>query len=156
MRKLTPKWEGPFKVLKADSHTVWLQLPDNMRVKNSFHVSKFKYHRLVRFPGQKEQDVIANHGRITTHSDDGKEAVRVEWEFDNILDYGKADNGRWIYKIKRKEPHAPSWQPAGEMKEVEPDILRKFHKRHGTEPPYGLPKKVKAKTQGATRSGRWE
>ena len=39
IKKLTPKWEGPYEVTKTSSHAVTLKLPDNMKFKNTFHVS---------------------------------------------------------------------------------------------------------------------
>src|SRR5436190_4920989 len=94
--KLAPRWEGPFKVLRASSHTVQLELPLNMKINNTFHV------QLVRrwdpdagVPGQKdtEVNVRANRGRVMVRTDNFQEVQ--EYGFDEILDYGKVDNGRW-------------------------------------------------------------
>jgi hypothetical protein len=88
--KLTPRWEGPFVVTKASSHAVTLALPDNFKVKNTFHVSLVKRWTEGGIEGQKEtiQDVRANQGRVITRPDDHVEAM--EWQFNKILDYGKA------------------------------------------------------------------
>ena len=68
-------------------------------------------------PGQErtQQDVRANRGRTITRTDDGDEVV--EWRFEEILDYGKADNGRWQYFVKWEgKGHALTWQPATDLR----------------------------------------
>ena len=72
-----------------------LQLPANMKIFNTFHVSRVHpYRGDDGIPGQGEaqSDVRANRGRVVTQTDEGEEAQ--EWKFESILDYGKADNRR--------------------------------------------------------------
>ncbi|KAI0994504.1 hypothetical protein K3495_g13678, partial [Podosphaera aphanis] len=57
--KLSPKWEGPFKVVKSSSHAVTLKLPQNMKITPTFHVSLIQPFPMERFPGQKDEDVLS-------------------------------------------------------------------------------------------------
>ena len=132
--KLTPRWEGPFLVQKSSSHAVTLKLPANMKVFNTFHV------QLVRpwtphdgIPGQAMTDteVRANQGRVVTRTDDHVEVQ--EWRFEKILDFGKADNGRWQYRVKWVAPHKPTWQPATDLKGCD-DAIWEFHDAHPEKP----------------------
>jgi len=87
--KLTPRWEGPFKVLKVSSHAVMLQLPVNMKINNTFHVSMVRRWTGEGIAGQENaaQDVTANQGRVITRTDDHQE--EVEWLFKSVLDHRK-------------------------------------------------------------------
>lgn len=130
-QKLEPRWEGPFPVTKASSHAVTLKLPANMRVFNTFHVSLVRpYRNKEGIPGQEQTagDVRANRGRMITRTDD-EEEVRWEWEFEDILDYGKADNGRWQYLIKWVGYDEPTWQPATDLRGCD-DAIWAFHDAH--------------------------
>lgn len=132
--KLEPRWEGPFKVTKASSHAVTLQLPANMRIFNTFHVSLVRpYRGEDGIPGQEdtERDVRANRGRVVTRTDDGEEVV--EFRFEDILDYGKADNGRWQYLIKWEGHDRPTWQPATDLRGCD-DAIWAFHDAHPEAP----------------------
>jgi hypothetical protein len=142
MEKLTPRWEGPFKVLKASSHAVTLDLPSNMRVFNTFHVSLVRPRRGQGVPGQSqtEQDIPANQGRVMARTDGHNDKPTIEWEFEKILDYGKADNGRWHYLVKWKAPHEPSWQKVSDLKGCD-DAIWEFHDSHPNYP--GPPSWVK-------------
>jgi hypothetical protein len=131
MSKLAPRWEGPFKVTKASSHAVTLQLPKNMRVFNTFHVSLVRPPRGQGIPGQDQTntDIQANQGRVMIRSDDNEDPPVVEWEFEKILDYAKLDNGRWHYLVQWAAPHEPSWQPAKNLQGCD-DAIWAFHDSH--------------------------
>jgi hypothetical protein len=130
-KKLEPRWEGPFRVTKASSHAVTLHLPANMRVFNTFHVSRVRPYRGNQgLRGQEPDDLPANHGREVVRTDDGVEAI--EWRFKELLDYGKADNGRWQYLVEW-EGHAPTWQPATDLRGCDEAIWR-FHDAHLDKP----------------------
>jgi len=132
--KLDPRWEGPFLVTKASSHAVTLKLPANMRIFNTFHVSLVRPYRGDKgIPGQEEveQDVRANRGRVVTRTDDGEEVQ--EWRFEAILDYGKADNGRWQYLVKWEGHEEPTWQPATDLRGCD-DAIWEFHNSHPEAP----------------------
>jgi transposase InsO family protein len=132
--KLAPRWEGPFRVLKASSHAVTLALPQNMKIKNTFHVKLVRRWEQEGMPGQElaEQEVRANRGRIMSRTDDFQEVE--EWEFEDILDYGKSENGRWHYQIKWKDYEEPTWQPATDLKGCDERIWQ-FHDAHPDLPP---------------------
>lgn len=127
--KLAPRWEGPFRVEKASSHAVTLKLPANMAIFPTFHVSKVKRCEGVELAGQGEieDNVRANHGRIVTRNDDEKDVV--EWKFEKILGYGKADNGRWQYQVKWTGHEEATWQPATDLRGCDDDIWD-FHDAH--------------------------
>jgi len=128
--KLTPRWEGPFEVIKASSHAVQLRLPVNMKsIKNVFHVSMVRHWAPEGIPGQEHaaQDVVANHGRVITRTDDHQEEVR--WKFKSIMDYRKQQNGRWEYLVEWEGTDAPSWQPAANLKGCE-EVLWEYHDAH--------------------------
>lgn len=127
--KLEPRWEGPFVVTKASSHAVTLELPANMRIFPTFHVSMVRPFTDKGMPGQEHThgDVRANQGRVVTRTDDERDVV--EWKFDSIMDYGKADNGRWQYLVKWHGHHQPSWQPAADLKGCD-DAIWAYHDQH--------------------------
>ncbi|KAI0992244.1 hypothetical protein K3495_g15942, partial [Podosphaera aphanis] len=128
--KPSPKWEGPFKVVKSSSHAVTLKLPQNMKITPTFHVSLIQPFPMERFSGQKDEDVHANKGRIIQRTDNHEEVI--EYRFDEIMDYGKADNGHWQYLIKWTD-HAPSWQPATDLRGCD-DAIWHFHDAHPDNP----------------------
>jgi hypothetical protein len=147
-QKLDVRWEGPFEVTKTSSHAVTLRLPTNMKIFNTFHVSMVRPHRGgapgVGLPGQDatQQDVRANRGRVVVRNDDDEETE--EWEFESILDCGKADNGRWQYLVKWVG-YEPSWQPATDLRGCD-DAIWDFHKAHPDKPgpPAWVSRKKKA------------
>lgn len=152
--KLDIRWEGPFEVTKASSHAVTLKLPANMKIFNTFHVSRVRpYRGDSGIPGQEHtnREVRANRGREVVRTDDEQEAI--EWRFEAILDYGKADNGRWQYLVKWAGYDEPTWQPATDLKGCD-DAIWRFHNEHPEAP--GPPQWVRRPAQqpGATRAER--
>jgi len=133
VQKLEPRWEGPFRVTKVSSHAVTLQLPANMKIFNTFHVSLVRPHRREGIAGQDQADgdVRANRGRTVTRTDNGEDAV--EWRFESIMDYGKADNGRWQYLVKWEDHDTPTWQPATDLRGCD-DAIWYFHDSHPDHP----------------------
>jgi transposase InsO family protein len=152
-KKLEPRWEGPFEVIKASSHAVTLKLPANMKIFNTFHVSLVRPFVKEGIPGQEEvqQDVRANRGRVITRTDDGEEVQ--EWRFEEILDYGKADNGRWQYLVKWEGFDNPTWQPATDMRGCD-DAIWEFHDAHPDKPgpPAWVPKRKKTRPSREPRT----
>jgi hypothetical protein len=131
--KLEPRWEGPFEVTKASSHAVTLRLPANMKIFNTFHVSMVRPYRSSGMQGQEQcndDDVRANRGRVVTRTDDGEEVQ--EWRFNSLLDYGKADNGRWQYLVEW-DGHEPTWQPATDLRGCD-DAIWAYHDAHPEAP----------------------
>jgi hypothetical protein len=142
-KKLEPRWEGPFEVMKTSSHAVTLRLPANMKIFNTFHVSMVRpYRGGTGIPGQEaiQQDVRANRGRAITRDDDGNETE--EYRFEKILDCGKAENGRWQYLVKWEGYAEPTWQPATDLRGCD-DAIWDFHEAHPDRPgpPSWVPKR---------------
>jgi hypothetical protein len=150
-QKLEPRWEGPFQVTKTSSHAVTLRLPANMKIFNTFHVSMVRPYRKKGIPGQEQthDDVRANRGRTVTRTDDGDDVV--EWRFEDILDYGKADNGRWQYLVKWEGYDTPTWQPATDLRGCD-DAIWRFHDAHPDHP--GPPAWVKKRHYDGGQEGR--
>lgn len=139
--KLSQRWEGPFQVVKCSSHAVTLRLPANMKISPTFHVSMVRHRPAEKFAGQEDSDLSMNKGRVIVRTD-GHDDV-VEWEFERILDYGKADNGRWQYRVQWRG-HPPSWQPAGDLRGCD-DAIWSFHDAHPELP--GPPSWVRRRRQ---------
>jgi hypothetical protein len=59
----------------------------------TFYVSLVQRWSPVRVPGQEDEDLPVNNGRVIERTDKHQDVV--EWKFNEILDFGKADNGRW-------------------------------------------------------------
>lgn len=148
-KKLEPRWEGPFKVKSASSHSVTLDLPVNMKIHNTFHVKRVKpFEGNAGLPGQDPgSDIRANYGRVVTRTDDGREVV--EWKFNRILDCYKAENGRWQYLIEW-DGHEPTWQPASDLRDC-PEAVRKFHEENPDKP---KPPNLRLGGRGGTGKGR--
>ena len=93
-------------------------------------------HRREGIAGQDQADgdVRANRGRTVTRTDNGEDAV--EWRFESIMDYGKADNGRWQYLVKWEDHDTPTWQPATDLRGCD-DAIWYFHDSYPDHP--GLP-----------------
>jgi hypothetical protein len=130
---LAPKYEGPFEVIQAASHNVKLKLPDNIKVNNVFHVSKVKLWTTPVLPQQQDQasEVRANEGRKITRTDDVDDRPQALWEVEDILDYGQNVARRWVYLVKYKGHHPPSWQPAKDLDVPQMvDALWEFHDSH--------------------------
>ena len=76
VQKLDPRWEGLFEVTKASSYAVTLQLLANIKIFNTFYVSRVRRCRSNNsIPGQGEaqSNVRANRGRVVTRTDEGEE-----------------------------------------------------------------------------------
>jgi hypothetical protein len=71
-----------------------------MKIFNTFHVAMVRpYHDNV-VPGQSKtnDNIRANRGREVVRTDD---SVKTEkWCYENVMDFGKANNGRWQYLVK--------------------------------------------------------
>ena len=137
---LAPRYEGPFEVIQASSYAVKLRLPDNIKVNNVFYVSKVKPYAEPDLPQQRDQarEVRANQGREITRTDDVDDRPQALWEVEDVLDYGQAENRRWMYFVKYKG-HPPSWQPAKDLDLPQMHaMLRRFHNAH-PELPAGRP-----------------
>ncbi|KAI0991933.1 hypothetical protein K3495_g16254, partial [Podosphaera aphanis] len=123
VKKLNPRWDGPFRVVKASPQTVTVDLPNNVRIFPTFHVSNVQLRTDERATGQEDEDIRANHGRVVVRSDNQKD--EVEWRFENIIGYEQMQNRRWYYRIKWTDG-STTWEPASNLKGCD-DALWKFH-----------------------------
>lgn len=128
-------------MIKTSPNTVTVKLPRNMKIFPTFHTSMVKPRDMERAPGQEDEDLLANDGRIVVRTDNNEEIVK--WEFKEILNYGQAENGRWIYEIEWKDG-TRSWQPARDLEGCD-DIIWKFHDEHPRLP--GPPRWVKRRAR---------
>ena len=81
--KLMPKWIGPFKIVRKVADTAYeLELPANLKLHDTFHVSLLK-------PYRSDGTVQPPPPELTT---DGT----VEWEVDSILGHRDRRRGRGI------------------------------------------------------------
>ena len=94
------------------------------------------------------QDVRANEGHVMIRTDGTDDQPMIEWKFTKILDYGKADNGRWQYLVQWKPPYKPTWQPVSDLKGCD-DAIWAFHNAHPELPE--LPIWVKKRPAPSTR-----
>jgi hypothetical protein len=90
---LEPQWEGPFERLKVSSYVVTMQMPVNMNIFNTFHVSMVRLyciHGVLR-QSKTNNDKRANKGWEVIQTDNG---VKIEaWCFERMIDCRKANNG---------------------------------------------------------------
>ena len=84
MRKLLPKWYGPFKVLKCIRQVVYqLKLPDTMNIHNIFHVD-------LLTPYHKTSSYSTNYIRPPLVMEENDEEYKVE----HIQDVRRHKSGR--------------------------------------------------------------
>lgn len=134
-KKWDDKWDGPYKVLKAYRGAVVVELPEHIRVNNSFHTSKVRLWNATPIPGQdeinrRERRNVA--GRIVERNDDGN--IEERWEFEKILDVHDEDEEAGLtYLVKWKYHDEPTWQPEEDLKSS-PDAVKRFHQQNPSKP----------------------
>jgi hypothetical protein len=106
VKKLWPKWVGPFPIVKAVSEVAYkLQLPGHMKVHDVFHVSLLKpFHSSLRMQPPMPVEVA-----------DG-----FEWEVEAILLHrqkqcGKRSKTEYFVKWARFGPEHSTWEPEGNL-----------------------------------------
>jgi hypothetical protein len=144
-KKWDDKWDGPFPVLKVYKGAVIVDLPESIKVGNSFHASKVRLYEAPAIQGQDEINAAERRnvrGRIAKRDDDGN--IQDEWKFEKILDVHDEDKetSGLTYLVKWKYYDEPTWQPEEDLKDCK-DVLKLFHDRHPEKP--GPPDWVKAK-----------
>lgn len=128
VRKLAPRFEGPFPVTKTSPYAVEVKLPTNIKIFNTFHVKDVQLRPKDRVTGQEDEDLRANDGRVIVRDDEHDDSA-VEWEFQDILGYGQFEgSNRWFYDVLWKDG-STSWEPAANLKGCD-DILWRFHNAH--------------------------
>ncbi|KAJ6437919.1 reverse transcriptase [Purpureocillium lavendulum] len=156
MKKGDDKWTGPYKILSVYPRACRLELPDRIRIFPVFHnsllrpVSTDEDGNRIGLPGQSEINKNESRnirGRILERDDETEEVVE-KWLFDSILDCRNKDGLQYLVKWKH---HAPSWQPASDLKGQD-DTLLEFHREHPDKP--GPPTWVKKPPAQPRRSLR--
>jgi hypothetical protein len=133
MHKLEPRWEGPCAALRVSSHAVTMRIPVHMKIFNTLHVSMVRPYHDNSVPGQSEtnDDVRANRSWEVVRTDEGVEME--EWHFENVMDFGKANNGRWKYLGKWEGYDELTWQPVGDLRGCD-DAIQEFHDANPNKP----------------------
>jgi hypothetical protein len=125
VRKLAPRWLGPFRITAVISPVAYkLALPSHMRIHPVFHVSQLKDYNIesTQFPGR-------HHPRPPPVMIDDE----PEWEVDRILNHRFVRRGRGQqlqYKIlwKGYPEHDASWRPASDLPHCQ-DVIREYHQQ---------------------------
>lgn len=117
VRKLMPRWCGPFKVEKAIGLVAYrLELPPNLRMHNVFHVSLLKqYHKDTRSVLPPPPELI----------DDS-----LEHEVDSILDHRDTKQGdktirEYLVQWKGYGPEYNLWEPEDNLENC-PILLKEY------------------------------
>jgi hypothetical protein len=131
-KKWDDNWVGPYKVLRTYPGAVVVELPPDIKISNTFHVSKVRrWANRSGLPGQdrlNEKDRKNTRGRVLERDDDG--TIVPKWEFETILDCHNEDGLNYLVKWKH---HAPTWQPADDLRD-NVDLVREWHRNHPRKP----------------------
>jgi RNase H-like domain found in reverse transcriptase/Reverse transcriptase (RNA-dependent DNA polymerase)/Integrase zinc binding domain len=134
MKKGDDKMAGPYPIKKVYPRACLVDLPPNMKIFPVFHNSLLRPHKQATgLPGQQEiNEAESRHlrGRILER-EDGADEVVEKWEFEALLDCHN-DYGDLQYLVKWKH-HAPTWQPATDLKGQD-EIILEFHRTHPDKP----------------------
>jgi hypothetical protein len=132
-KKLDDKFKGPFKVVKAGSHSCTLDLPSSWKISKTFHTSLLRPAAQDPFPGQEQINTEQKKNDALVVVDEKTGEEHLEWEFKKILD-SKIDrrNGRLYYKIQWTR-HKPTWQPSEDVEGCDSDI-KEFHQLFPNKP----------------------
>jgi Chromo (CHRromatin Organisation MOdifier) domain len=117
VRKLMPRWCGPFKVLAAVGIVAYrLELPANLKMHNVFHISLLKqYHRDSR-------TILPPPPELIRES--------LEYDVESVLDHRDRKEGRktvkeYLIKWKGYNPEHNTWEPEDNVKNCL-DMLKRY------------------------------
>ena len=125
VRKLQPRFIGPFKVIQVVSETSYkLALPDHMKIHPVFHVSllkKYQENSEDEFPNR----VVAPPPPITI-------AGEQEYEVEKILDrrikrQGRKSTPEFLVKWVGYPDYDATWEPVAALANA-PEIIEEFMK----------------------------
>ncbi|ROL53801.1 Transposon Tf2-6 polyprotein [Anabarilius grahami] len=150
-RKLSPRFIGPFKIIKQiNPVTYQLQLPPGYRIHPTFHVSLLKPHH-PSVSSSTGPDVAAAEPPLPLILEDG-----TAYEVHEILD-SRRRGGLLEYLVDWEGygPEERSWVPRNDI--LDPNLLQDFHSNHPDRPaPRGRgrpPRRRGPRPSGAGRGG---
>jgi hypothetical protein len=133
LKKGDDKWAGPFRILSTYLRACLLGLPEGMKIFPIFH------HSLLRpktsSKGLPGQDLVNKaeskniRGRVLERKD-GTDDLIEKWEFEKLLD---CHNKQGLHYLVKWKHHAPSWQPASDLKGQD-KVIFDFHNKHPDKP----------------------
>lgn len=133
MKKGDDKWFGPCKITAVYKRACAVELPRGVNVFPVFHTSFLRpYEESRGLPGQDRiNEAESRHlrGRILERTD-GAEEVVEKWEFSSLLDCHNDDGLHYLVKWRY---HAPTWQPAIDLKGQDRALLE-FHAANPEKP----------------------
>jgi len=142
VKKLDDKWAGPYPVVRVGDRTCTLELPREIRIFPTFHVSKLRPYEKGKLPGQDQINKAERQrfgGKRVLERQDGAED-QGRWEIEGILDCHNEDGLHYL--VKWSGAYEPTWQPAEDLKGSE-ETIRAYHKKNPTKP--GMPEWARAK-----------
>jgi hypothetical protein len=127
--KKNDKWAGPYEITTVYPRACAFQLFETMKIFPVFHISLLLLSNPV--PGLLGQKLINEaeskntKERILTRENGEKKGEKT-WEFDEILDVHNQNEHYYCIQWKY---HAPTWQPAKDLKGQNEAIMA-FHRTH--------------------------
>jgi hypothetical protein len=122
-RKLDHKWIGPYKVRKVVKGACHLELPQSMKIHDTFHTSLLRMAATDPLTGQTQPPPPP----ITIDEEE-------EYEVDDILD-SRYHYGKLQYRVAwTGHPPDRAWYPAENFQDHSKEILDDYHRRYPAKP----------------------
>lgn len=126
--KLLPKFIGPYKIIKVISDVAYeLELPKNMKIHNSFHISKLKlYH-------ENKANQFPDRNQISKPAPDIVDDEN-EWEVEKIINkrtrkYKSGIKNYYLVKWKGYPLWESTWEPEQHLQHAQ-SLLNDYNKSH--------------------------